>query len=153
MVVFCSAIIIQCAVTVKIASRSGSNIQHPAKAAAIFRSKTSGEQINRLKNLRADAGRELRLLVIQKRNAIHKFVQRELIAAHVDEVVMALGSARHQVGDKPVGILNHGIGQHIQVLACECLRAAGFFRIDSLIRAAHLDGSLDALFRLQFNGQ
>ena len=74
----------------------------------------------------------MRLSVLQKRNTVDELMQRELIAAHVDEIVMALAGAGHQVRHQRAGVFRQWIRQALQLLMAEGLRTAGLGRINGL---------------------
>src|SRR5690348_10083241 len=69
-VVLRSATKIQRSMVLHVASGTRSDIQDTAKTIAVLGGKAAGHQVNRFKDLRAGAGAELRLRVIQKRNAV-----------------------------------------------------------------------------------
>src|SRR5205085_9436058 len=98
MVIEGCAAIVQQAMAAHGAPRARCDIEYAAKTVAIFGRESAGQQIHRLKNLRADPRTELWLGVIEKRDSIDEFVQRKLIAAHIDKVVVALAGAGHEVG-------------------------------------------------------
>src|SRR6266481_4590467 len=72
---------IHVAVSAKIGARSRGDVEHAAEAVAVFRSESSGHQVHRFENLRADARRKLRLSVVQEGHTIDKFVQRKFGSA------------------------------------------------------------------------
>src|SRR5579864_4463246 len=82
-VVLCGTAKIQRSMVLHVAAGACSDIQYATKTVAVFGGEAAGHQVNCFKDLRAGAGTELRLRVIQKRNAVDEFMQRKFIAAHV----------------------------------------------------------------------
>src|SRR5262249_5407989 len=95
-IVFSGAIVFERSVVAHFKAGAGSNIENTAKTVAKLSGESSGQQVNRFENLRRHTGRKLGLFVVEKRNAIDKFVQRKFIAAHIDKVIVALRGSRHQ---------------------------------------------------------
>ena len=113
----------------KIGTRTRSDVEHAAETITVFRSESARHQINGFENLRAYAGTELGLRVVQERNAVDEFVQRKLSATNSQEIVVAIAGAGHQVIDQIVCGVGQRIGEHIQVLSREGVGAAGLLRV------------------------
>src|SRR5437667_5554154 len=101
-IVFSSPAKINVAMAAHRGSGASRDIQHTSEAAAIFRSESARHQIYSLKYLWTNARTQLRLGVVEKRNAIDKFMQGELRPANCQEIVMAVACAGHQVRDQTI---------------------------------------------------
>src|SRR6266404_8754480 len=123
----CRSSKIHVAVSAKIGAGSRGDVEYAAETVSVFGSESSGHQVHGFENLRADAGRKLRLRVVQKGDTVDKFVQRKFGSAHVQEIVMAVAGAGHQIVDQIVRALDEGFGQPLEILARKRVRAPGFF--------------------------
>src|SRR6266849_6685226 len=79
------------------------DVEDAAETIAVFRSETAGHEINGFEDLRADAGRKLRLSIVQKGDAVDEFVEGEFRATHSEKIVVAVAGAGHEVVDEVVG--------------------------------------------------
>src|SRR5882672_338998 len=80
-ILYCRSAKIHVAVSRKFGAGSSGDIEHAAETVAVFGSESSGHQVHRFENLRADAGRELWLSVIQEGDTVDKFVQGKFCSA------------------------------------------------------------------------
>ncbi len=95
----------------------------------------------------------MRLSIVQKGDAVDKFVEGEFRAAHSEKIVVAVAGAGHEVVDEVVGTFEDRLGEFFEVLASEGIGAAGLFRIDSQIAGVNFDALLNGLFRLEIKVQ
>ena len=80
-------------------ARAGRDVEHPAETIAVLGSEASGHQVHGFKDLRAYSRAELGLRVVEERDSVDELVQGELVAPHVNEIVVALAGSGHEVGD------------------------------------------------------
>src|ERR1700682_6665063 len=116
------------AVAAQLGAGARGDIQHTAEAVDVFRGEATSHEVYGFKNLRADAGRKLRLSVVQKGDAVDEFVEGKLRATHGEKIVVAVAGPGHEVVDEVVGAFEQWLGGVFGVLARGGGGAAGFFR-------------------------
>ena len=127
------------------------DVQHAAEAVAVFGRESTGQQVHGLEDLRAHAGRKLRLRVIQEGYSVDELVQREFGSADGQKIVVAVAGPRHQIVDEVVRALQHRLRQPLEVLPREGVRTPGFLRIDGQVVGLNLDTLPHGLFFLQIH--
>src|SRR2546421_1586169 len=105
------------AMSCKVGTGTRSDVEHPAETIAVFRSESAGHQINGLENLRAHAGTELGLRVVQEGNAVDEFVQRKFSATNSQEIVVAIAGAGHQIINQIVSGVCQRSRDQIEILS------------------------------------
>src|SRR5216683_5372922 len=138
-IIYSSAAEIHVPVSGELGAGSRGDVQHAAETVAVFGRKSAGHQVHGFENLRAHAGRKLRLCVIQEGDSIDELVQRKLRSADGQKVVVTVAGAGHQVVDQLVGVLQHRFRQPLQVLPREGVRTPGFLRIDGQVVGLNVD--------------
>ncbi len=137
----------------KIGSRAGRDVEHSAEAVAVFWRKAASHQVHSFEDLRAHAGTELRLRIVQKRDPVDELMQRKFGAANGQKIVVTVACARHQVVDQIIGGVDQRIGQLLQILLGKDVGAAGLFRIDGSVSSLYFHGLLHRFLTLQFDGE
>ena len=87
------------AMPAKIGPGAGRNIQHSPETVAIFGGETTGHQVHRLEDLRANAGAELRLGIVQKGNSVDELMQGKFGSTNRQKIVVAVARSGHQIVD------------------------------------------------------
>src|SRR6266851_6678373 len=85
-IIYSSAAEIHVPVSGELGAGSRCDVQHAAETVAVFGRKSAGHQVHGFENLRAHAGRKLRLYVIQEGDSIDELVQRELRPSHRQKI-------------------------------------------------------------------
>src|ERR1700682_227031 len=113
------------AVAAQLGAGARGDIQHPAEAVAVFRGEATSHEVYGFKNLRADAGRKLRLSVVQKGDAVDEFVEGKLRATHGEKIVVAVAGAGHEGVVEVVGAFEQWLGGFFDGLEREGVGDAG----------------------------
>src|SRR5260370_242404 len=80
-IIYRGAAEIHVAVSGELGAGSRRDVQHAAETVAVFGREAAGHQVHGFENLRTNAGRKLRLYVIQEGDSIDELVQRKLRSA------------------------------------------------------------------------
>ena len=106
-------------VATQISTRTRGDVEHAAKAVAIFGRESASHQVHSFENLRTCAWTELWLGIVEKRDAVDELMQRELSAANGNKIIVAVAGAWHEVGDEVVRGFSKRLGKTLKILMSE----------------------------------